>query len=112
MASGRTPEIARRNKFIKRRYAKGEQPAALARRYNLDRRTIHAIVADPNSHKVTVRIPKQVVRPLDPPKSKKYAGIVHGSEAGYREELKRRLPTCDDCKEAHALTVKRRRNTT
>lgn len=111
MASGRTPEVAKRNKHIKRRYANGEQPHALAKRYGVTRQTIHKVIADPDSHKVTVREPTVLVRPLSTPTSKKYRGITHGSEAGYREELRRGLTTCDDCREAHALVIATVRNT-
>jgi len=112
MASGRTEEVARRNRNIKRRYNRGEKPHALAQRYGLSRQQIHVIVADPNSGVATAPTARQIVRPLESlPES--YDGIQHGSEAGYREELRRCLDTCDDCKTAHAVVIqewKNRRN--
>ena len=36
-----------------------------------------------------------VGRPLQP--------IQHGTDVGYRAELRRRIPRCDACKEAHRL---------
>jgi hypothetical protein len=107
MASGRSTEVAKRNANIKRRRARGESIPSLVERYGISRQKIHAIIANPNSDKVTVRTPAQVVRPLDPPTGRKYKGITHGTEAGYREELRRGIQTCDDCREAHAVVTAR-----
>jgi len=104
MASGRSEEVARRNRNIRRRYNRGEMPGAIAKRYGISRQQVHVIVADPNSGVATARVARQIVRPLESLPTA-YDGIQHGSEAGYRAELAAGLETCDDCRTAHAVVV-------
>lgn len=105
MPSGRTEEVARRNRNIKRRYERGEKPAALAKRYGISRQQVHLVLSNPDSGVATAQPARQVVRPLVEKLPKSYKGIKHGTDEGYREELRRGLTTCDDCKEAHAVVA-------
>lgn len=100
MPSGRTQDIADRNREIKIARADGLSAELIGEIWGIPRTKVYKILGDPTSHHPTVRTAKILVRPLEDHEDD---GISHGSTSGYRVCLRRPQGACDDCKEANAL---------